>query len=256
MEEALNMHIDAKTLEENFSKNEQKIIRQLQDVGTNGGKPPQMTPQGRTALLEKLHNINNKPKETKDTKDMTPEELLAHKADLRARIRFKTNARSSKFNQNTDSINSSVNTPAAPAPPVDLTDANSLKNLVGQMTGSNANPEVKKRLDRLFKSENIDDLLKDDKMKEVMDMNGFSELFKNFAGQGQPQQQQVQQPQTSSSNKKKSNKKKRSKKNKKPPCVIENFTENDLIKEQTKKEEEKEELLDDYVEEIDEKIEN
>jgi hypothetical protein len=245
----MNIHIDAKTLEEKFSKNEIKIIKQLQDVSINGGNPPQMTPEGRTILMEKLNNINTKQTQTKDSKYMTTEELAIHKKDIREKLRnkinFKAETRTSKFNQSKTSVNNLVNTSnsdAVPAPvPLDLTNIDSLKNIVNQITNSNSNPEAKRRLESLFGTDNLDNMLKEDKMKELLDINGFSNLLKNFTKTGTTKEleksviKKLTEPIESNKNPK--NSKKKSKNKKKKLCVIENNnSEND------------EELLDDYVE--------
>ena len=262
MEDTMNamntMYIDPQTLEENFSKNEIQIIKQLQDITQGGGgSPPRMTLEGRNKLMEKLHNLNNKTplsNNSKDTKNMTSQELEIHRNQLKERLRnkinSKQNSRSSKFNQSnrqtTDKPNIDI-TNNPPPPPPDLTDINNLKNIVGQMTNSQSNPEIKKRFNDLFGTEDLNHMLKDDKMKELMNENGFTELFNNFANQLQPPTQNSDL--IPISNKKKS--KKKSKK-KKPTVIIENYTEDDIKNTNgncnKKEKEEEEELLDDYVE--------
>jgi hypothetical protein len=231
MEELMDIHIDGKTLVENFSKNEIKIIKQLQDAATNGGKPPQMTQQGRDTLMQKIFDVNNKPKESKDMKEMTPEEREQHKKELKERLRnkinykknlrkpisFQKNMTNNKTTINNDSTGNTNNNE-----PINMTNVNSLKNAIGQITGANANPEVKRRLEELFGTENLDDMLKEDKMQEILQNEGISELLGKLTGQ-------------SASSKKKKNKKK-----KKNPKSVEITEDNNI---------EKEELLDDFVEE-------
>jgi hypothetical protein len=262
MEEAMDLHIDAKTLQENFSKNEIKIIKQLQDIGLNGGAPPQMTQQGRNTLMEKLHNINNKPIEKIDTSNMNKEELDEYKKELRVRIQnkinFKKNSRMAPSNQtktnnttfpSTQGTTSTPNTNIAP----DLTDVDNLKNILSQMTNSQSNPEIKKRFDELFGTNDLGDLLKDEKTKQLMEGNGFNELFNNFAKQMKTplnpaskstpaviQKSTENSESTIATNKKKS--RKRNKKKKK--CVIENINDN---KNTHDDDSDGEELLDDYV---------
>jgi hypothetical protein len=245
MEEALNLHIDEDTLKNNFSKKEIEVIKQLQDAGLNGGKGPAMTQQSRNALMEKLYSINNKPKEFKNKKDMTPEELAEYKLDIKMRLRnkinFKTQSRSSKAknsmgkmlnnksNETTisnDSNNTNNNIPM---------DINNMKDIISKMSGSTSNPEVQQKLESLFSEESIGDLLKDDsmkdKMQELMKSNGFNDLFKQFT----EQQQSV-------TNKKK----KKCKKKKKPINVLQ-------LNKDKEKEEEEEELLDEYIKEEEDK---
>lgn len=239
MEELMDIHIDGKTLVENFSKNEIKIIRQLQDAATNGGKPPQMTPQGRDALMQKIFDINNKPKETKDIKDMTPEEREQHKKELRERLRNKINYKQNSrqpgsFQKNMTNNKTTINNDSSGNTnnnePINMTDVNSLKNALSQMTGANTNPEVKRRLEELFGTENLDDMLKEDKMQEILQNEGISELLGKLTGQ-------------SGSSKKKKNKNKK----KKPQSAT--TTENNNEEQKEQKKEEAEELLDDFVEE-------
>ena len=114
MEEALDLHIDAETLKENFSKKEIEVIEQLQSTGASGKKGPPMTPHDRNILMEKLHSINNKPKkEFKDSKEMSPQELAEYKQDiknrLRSKINFKAQSRGSKSTNMGSMLNKPVN---------------------------------------------------------------------------------------------------------------------------------------------------
>jgi hypothetical protein len=243
MENLINMNIDEKTLNENFTKNEINIIKQLQNVGINGGNPPQMTAQARTILMEKMFDINNKQKINKDIKEMTDIERSEYKRELKERLRnkinFKANSRQSKLTQstftekksvninNSSSTNNSNSNSNNNSNNIDLTNIDSFKNAVGKLINTNTNPEANRRFQELFGANNLEDLLKDDKMKEIMDKNGFSELLGK-----------INSPSINNKKNNKNNKKK--KKSKKPQSVIKNI-DND---------EEKEELLDDYVEDL------
>lgn len=267
MEEALDLHIDAETLKENFSKKEIEVIKQLQSTGADGkkgptfseayqgkaselasmnnhasrresrkGVGPQMTPHDRNILMEKLHSINNKPKkEFKDSKEMSPQELAEYKQDiknrLRSKINFKAQSRGSKstnmgsiLNKHTDTNNNTEISDINNDTPMTI---DSMKDMVGKMSGSNSNPEVQKKLESLFSSEGIGDLLKDesmkDKMADLMKNNGFDTLFKQFSQQT-------------------STKKKRCKKKKKPPSVMEAENNTDVLLQN-----DEEELLDDFI---------
>lgn len=255
MEEAFNLHIDEDTLKNNFSKKEIEVIKQLQDVSLNGGKPPAMTQQSRNVLIEKLYSINNKPQKLKNKEDMTSEELEEYKLDIKMRLRnkinFKTQSRGLKANNNTGQMLNNKSTISNDQTinnnnvPIDI---NNMKDIISKMSGSNSNPEVQQKLESLFSEESIGNLLKDDlmknKMQELMENNGFNNLFKQFT----EQQKSVTK-----------NKKKKCKKKNKPKNVLQSI--NQLNKENSieteteteKEEEEEEELLDNYIKEENDK---
>ena len=231
MEEALDLHIDEETLKNIFSKKEQNFIKQLQSAGTDGKKGPVMTPQDRNSLMEKLHSINNKSsKNFKNREDMSPEELMEYKQDiknrLRSKINFKTQSRGgtksmgSLVNNKSNVTNDTTNTDNTQSP--DPLTMDNMKNMISKMSGSNANPEIQQKLESLFSDNSIGDLMKNDSMKEqmseLMENKGFNDLFKQFTQQDSS-----------------------AKKKKKPACVAENNKTNEVV------DIEPEELLDEFI---------
>lgn len=247
MEEVLDLKIDEETLKNNFSKKEIEIIKQLQKSGQGEGKGPQMTPQDRNCLMEKLFNVNNLSTQKKDPKDMTKEELEQYRKEnrerLRNKIKFKTNSRNPRNNMGTLLNNKNKSSNPNDPVPIDVSSIDGIKDVVQKMTGSNDNPDIQKKLEDLFSDESIGNLMKDDSMKdkmgELLKQKGFCDLFNDYTNKT-----------SQSSNKNK--KKKRNKKKKKPNNlnkINQEITENIKVDESfwCCKNEPQEELLEDFV---------